>query len=76
MSLPPLPNIARHVNALHRAIVEMVEAYGQQCRDAALEEAAKACDAANPHPDQWSDMSEFTERRVVLKLAAEIRSMK
>ena len=43
-TLPPLPNIARHVNALHRAIVEMVEGYGQQCRDAALEDAAQVCD--------------------------------
>ena len=47
MSLPPPPKeLARFVetSALHCALNDMVQAYGQQCREAALEEAAQVCD--------------------------------
>ena len=46
MRLPPLPReLARftETQALHRGLNDMVQAYGQACRETALEEAAQAC---------------------------------
>ena len=48
MTLPPLPSqLAAFASTqfLHCALNDLVQAYGQQCREAALEEAIKACDA-------------------------------
>lgn len=45
-------------------------------RNAALEEAKQACDQFDPRPDQWSDMSEFTERRVVRNCNKAIEKLK
>ena len=45
MNLPPLPGLARFTptQAQHRQLIAVVQAYGQQCREAALEEAAQVC---------------------------------
>ena len=38
-----------------------------------VEECAKICERNDPKPDQWSEMYEFTESRVVKKCATDIR---
>ena len=46
MKLPPLPKelaAFAETQARHCALNDMVQAYGQQCREAALEEAAQVC---------------------------------
>lgn len=55
---------------------EQMQAHYQKGRADALDEAAKVCNAANPHPDQYSPLSEYTERRVALMLAEQIRRLK
>ena len=57
MNLPPPPKelaAFAETQARHCALNDMVQAYGQQCRAAALEEAAKACESrqscAECHP--------------------------
>ena len=43
MSLPPLPNPSAAGSVEHPLYtIDQMKAYGQQCREAALEEAAKA----------------------------------
>jgi len=47
MSLPHPPKelaAFAETQARHRALNEIVAKYGQQCREAALEEAAQVCD--------------------------------
>ena len=46
MRLPPIPKelaAFAETQARHCALNDMVEAYGQQCRAAGLEEAAQVC---------------------------------
>ena len=38
------------------------------------EACAKVCESKNPHPDQWSDMSEVAEQRAVTNCAEAIRA--
>lgn len=38
------------------------------------EECAKICESKNPHPDEYSDSMEYTEKRVALDCARSIRS--
>ena len=38
------------------------------------EACAKVCESKNPHPDQWSDMSEVVEQRAVTNCAEAIRA--
>ena len=38
------------------------------------EACAKVCESKNPHPDQWSDMSEVAEQRAVPNCAEAIRA--
>ena len=38
------------------------------------EACAKVCESKNPHPGQWSDMSEVAEQRAVTNCAEAIRA--
>ena len=38
------------------------------------EACAKVCESKNPHPDQWSGMSEVAEQRAVTNCAEAIRA--
>ena len=38
------------------------------------EACAKVCESKNPHPDQWSDMSEVAEQCAVTNCAEAIRA--
>ena len=38
-----------------------------------IEACVEECEKKNPHPDQWSDMSEYTEKRVALACAQAIK---
>ncbi len=71
MSLPPLPKelaAFAETQARHCALNDMVQAYGQQCRAAALEEAANVCEK---HSGQWT-----TSKATARNAAYEIRSLK
>ena len=39
-----------------------------------VEKLTKVCESKNPHPDQWSDMSEVAEQRAVTNCAEAIRA--
>jgi hypothetical protein len=39
------------------------------------ERCAKVCDGFDPHPDEYSDISEYTEKRVAVGCAAAIRAL-
>ena len=47
MNLPSLPNLTRFTttHSLHRGLIEIVQAYGQQCRAEAMEEAAQCAES-------------------------------
>jgi hypothetical protein len=63
-------------DALGEAIVLFNMADLERFTALVLEEAAKVCESKNPNPDQWSDQSEFTEKRAVLGCAQAIRATK
>jgi len=72
MSLPtPFQGLARFAKTyeLHCALDEMVKAYGQACRAAALEEAADICDKEG---HLWLD----APAHAFFELAEQIRSLK
>ena len=68
MSLPPLPKIQRLVD-IPGYTVHQMQAYGQQCREAALEEAAIDAER-NGH--LWSGKP----AQAFFELAEQIRSLK
>lgn len=50
MSLPPLPEAYSYPRGDYFFNAEQMQAYGQQCREAALKEAALLCDG-----EKWHD---------------------
>lgn len=66
MNLPSLPNLTRFTttHCLHRGLIEIVQAYGQQCRAEAMEEAAQCAESGVKYAKDGYQISD------------EIRSMK
>jgi len=52
------------------ALVRLIELVKAEENEA----CAKVCESKNPHPDQWSDMSEVAEQRAVTNCAEAIRA--
>ena len=80
MKLPPLPKelaAFAETQARHCALNDMVQAYGQQCREAALEEAAQVCESAITSIwDYHDDGRKQVGTTVCNNLAAGIRKIK
>lgn len=73
MSLPPLPKelaAFSETQARHCALNDMVQAYGQACREQALEEAAQICS----HKAETKRL--FLNEAHYLECAEAIRSLK
>ena len=59
-------SIVRDIGEMKR-LIELVKAEENEA-------CAKVCESKNPHPDQWSDMSEVAEQRAVTNCAEAIRA--
>ena len=71
MSLPPLPPVLFVINYMNDSYTaEQMQAYGQACREAALEEAAKVCS----HKAETKRL--FLNESHYLECAEAIRSLK